>query len=60
MPETLKDFFDRALVARMAAAVGSTHPPFPGEAFTRDAARGLDRLELMARARHIASSCFTS
>jgi 3-methyladenine DNA glycosylase AlkC len=54
--EPLKLFFDRALVARIAAGFVRAWPGFPRQAFLRRAGAGLDGLELMARARHIAEA----
>jgi 3-methyladenine DNA glycosylase AlkC len=54
MADALKTFFSPRLVRRLAAAVAAAHPAFPGERFVRDASAGLDDLELLDRARHIA------
>ena len=54
MADTLKGFFSPALVRRLAEAITHVHPIFPERAFVRDATRGLDDLELLDRARHIA------
>jgi len=54
--EPLKAFFSPALVHRIGASIRAVHPPFPAEAFARDATRGLDALELLDRARHIAAA----
>ena len=56
MAGELKAFFSPALVRRLAGDVARAHPPFPREAFVRDACRGLDRLELLARGKHIADA----
>jgi 3-methyladenine DNA glycosylase AlkC len=54
--EPLKLFYDRPLVARIAAALHAAWPAFPSARFTHEAAAGLDRLELLARARQIAAA----
>jgi 3-methyladenine DNA glycosylase AlkC len=54
MAETLKTFFSPDLVRRLAGDIARVHPEFPARAFTRDACRGLDELELLDRGRHIA------
>ncbi|MCU0657733.1 MAG: DNA alkylation repair protein [Polyangiaceae bacterium] len=54
MAEPLKHFFDRTLVSRLGASLRSAQPDFPEQPFVSEAARGLDRMELMDRARHIA------
>lgn len=56
MAGELKSFFSPALVRRLAADVSRAHPGFPRRAFVRDACRGLDRLELLARGQHIAGA----
>lgn len=56
MGEPLKTFFSGALVRRLARDVARAHPRFPGRAFIKDACRGLDDLELLDRARHIAGA----
>lgn len=56
MADPLKTFFSPALVRRLAADLVAAHAPFPAAAFTRDATRGLDALELLDRGRHIASA----
>ncbi|MBX3214783.1 MAG: DNA alkylation repair protein [Labilithrix sp.] len=53
MADPLKEFFSPALVARLGRSLASAHPAFPEAAFVRDATRGLARLELLARSRHI-------
>jgi len=52
--EPLKTFFSEDLVKRLASDLTLTHPSFPNRVFVRDACRGLDQLELLDRARHIA------
>lgn len=54
MAEALKTFFSRSLVRRIAESISKVHAPFPATAFVRDACRGLENLELLARGRHIA------
>jgi 3-methyladenine DNA glycosylase AlkC len=52
--EPLKTFFSPALVRRLAADLARAEPSFPERAFVRRASSGLDSLELLDRARHIA------
>jgi 3-methyladenine DNA glycosylase AlkC len=54
--EPLKTFFSSALVRRLAQDIARVHPGFPVRAFTKDACRGLDALELLERGRHIAAA----
>lgn len=56
MGEPLKTFFCRALVRRLAGDIARVHPGFPVRAFTNDACRGLDALELLDRCKHIAEA----
>lgn len=56
MAEALKTFFSRGLVVRIAASFTAVHPAFPAPAFIRDATRGLEDLELLARARHVTAA----
>jgi 3-methyladenine DNA glycosylase AlkC len=56
MAEPLKTFFSIALVRRLAHDIARAHRAFPAEAFTNDACRGLDELELLDRGRHIAKA----
>lgn len=56
MAEALKTFFSRPLVKRLAASIVRVYPGFPALAFTRDACKGLEDLELLARGRHIAAA----
>jgi 3-methyladenine DNA glycosylase AlkC len=56
MGEPLKTFFSRALVRRLAGDIARVHPGFAVGAFTNDACRGLDGLELLDRGRHIADA----
>jgi len=56
MAESLKTFFSKALVARIAASIERIHPDFPSKRFVADACRGLDELELLDRARKIADA----
>ncbi|NUP05736.1 MAG: DNA alkylation repair protein [Polyangiaceae bacterium] len=53
MAEPLKGFFSAALVKRIAASLRAADGSFPAEAFTKEASRGLEKLELVDRARHI-------
>lgn len=55
-PFTLKTFFSPALVRRLGVDVARVHPAFPQRAFVQDACKGLQRLELLDRARHIAAA----
>jgi 3-methyladenine DNA glycosylase AlkC len=54
--EPLKTFFSSALVRRLARDIARVHSGFQVRAFTNDACRGLDGLELLGRARHIADA----
>ena len=54
MAQTLKTFFSPTLVRRLAADLVRAEPAFPERAFVRRALAGLDSLELLDRARHIA------
>jgi 3-methyladenine DNA glycosylase AlkC len=56
MGEPLKTFFSSALVRQLADDIARVHPDFPVRAFTNDACRGLDALELLDRGRHIAEA----
>ena len=56
MADTLKGFFSPELVRRLARELARTDGSFPASAFTRDASAGLEDLELLARARHIAGA----
>lgn len=56
MAEPLKAFFSAALVRDIGASLARAHPAFPLEPFVRDAARGLESLELLGRARLIAAA----
>jgi 3-methyladenine DNA glycosylase AlkC len=51
---TLKSFFSPALVRRLAASIARVYPPFPEDAFVKDACAGLRKLELLDRGKHIA------
>ncbi len=53
MAEALKTFFSPELVKRLGRSLTAADPSFPERAFVRDAAHGLDELELLDRARHI-------
>ncbi|HYC87984.1 MAG TPA: DNA alkylation repair protein [Thermoanaerobaculia bacterium] len=54
MADTLKSFFSPSLVRRLAKELAGVHPSFPERAFVKSATAGLDELELLDRARHIA------
>jgi len=54
--EPLKTFFSSALVRRLAGDIARVHPGFAARAFTNDACRGLEALELLDRGRHIADA----
>lgn len=56
MAEPLKAFFDPPLVRALAAELAAAWPAFPAERFVEQATAGLDALELMPRARHIAAA----
>lgn len=56
MAEPLKTFFSAELVARLAAAIERVHPRFAAREFAAHASAGLDSLELIARAEHIAAA----
>ena len=51
---SLKTFFSTALVKRLASDIARAHPEFAADEFIADACRGLQRLELLDRGRHIA------
>ncbi len=59
MPEPLKFFFSLELVDRIAQSIVAVHPRFPVRRFIDDAVRGLEELELLARAQHIANALHT-
>lgn len=54
MAEPLKNFFSPEIPARIAGMISGVHPSFDSAAFVADACRGLDALELLPRAWHIA------
>lgn len=56
MAAPLKDLLDAALVREIARELRSVHRAFDLEAFVARSTRGLDRLELTARAAHIADA----
>jgi 3-methyladenine DNA glycosylase AlkC len=56
MAEPLKHFFDARRVEGLAAMLRAVHPAFPGARFVAEASEGLEALELMPRARHIAQA----
>ncbi len=51
----LKSLLDETLVGLLADSMVPVHPPFDHKRFRRDTASGLDELELMPRADHIAT-----
>ncbi len=54
--EPLKHFFSKALVKRLGASLKAVHGPFDVRGFERDATRGLEALELLARAKRLADA----
>lgn len=56
MATLLKDHFDAAVVRSIAADVRAVHRHFDADAFTRDATKGLTKLELTARGSHVADA----
>jgi len=56
MAEPLKTFFSPALVRRLAADVARAEPGFASRRFIAQATAGLDALELLDRAKHIAAA----
>ena len=56
MAEKLKHFFNERLVRSIARELRRAHPPFREQTFVAACARGLDGLELTARAWHIAEA----
>jgi len=59
MSEPLKKFFSPALVGSLARDLVRAEPSFPADAFIAQATKGLDRLELIARGKHIAAALVT-
>ncbi|MBK8255966.1 MAG: DNA alkylation repair protein [Polyangiaceae bacterium] len=55
MAEPLKAFFSTQMVKRLGESIKAVYPAFALTPFIRDASRGLDSLELLPRAKHIAS-----
>ncbi len=53
MAEALKDFYNKDLIKRLANDVARAHKGFNKQVFIQRAQRGLDKLELLARAQHI-------
>jgi 3-methyladenine DNA glycosylase AlkC len=51
----LKDFYDETVVREIAGDILRVHPSFRPDDFVRDCLSGLDPLELVDRARHIAA-----
>ena len=56
MADSLKTFFSPALVGRLADEVVRADPSFRRDAFVAAATKGLQRLELLDRGRHIAQA----
>lgn len=56
MSTAFKDRIDAALVRRLGAAIAAADGSFEQKPFERDAARGLDGLELKARIAHVAAA----
>jgi 3-methyladenine DNA glycosylase AlkC len=56
MGEPLKTFFSKALVRRLARDLARAEPGFGARAFVAQATRGLEKLELLDRGRHIAAA----
>lgn len=56
MADSLKTFFDGTVVERLGAELQRVEPAFPRAAFVREASTGLERHELLGRARHIATA----
>ncbi len=56
MAEPVKLFFDADRVRAIGALLAAAHPAFPLAGFVADAGAGLDALELMGRAQHIADA----
>jgi 3-methyladenine DNA glycosylase AlkC len=54
--KALKHFFDRARVELLAEQIAAAWAGFEGAAFVEEASAGLDALELMQRAEHIAAA----
>jgi 3-methyladenine DNA glycosylase AlkC len=52
----LKAFFDKRRVSMIADQLGAAWTPFPRANFVREAAAGLDDLELVGRGRHISAT----
>src|SRR5687768_157274 len=56
MAEPLKHFFGPHVAVRIATMISTAYPRFPTDAFVADASNGLDALELVPRAGHIAKA----
>lgn len=54
MAEPLKNHFGPEIPRRIARMIGAQHAPFPQMDFVADALRGYEKLDLLARGRHIA------
>jgi 3-methyladenine DNA glycosylase AlkC len=56
MAEPLKNSFGEPAARRLAAMLRAAHPAFPERAFLKEACAGLEGLELVGRARHLAQA----
>ncbi|MBL8343635.1 MAG: DNA alkylation repair protein [Rubrivivax sp.] len=56
MAEPFKNLINAALVRQAAAHLRRSHPAFDGAAFTAEATRGLEALEMKQRTMHIATA----
>lgn len=56
MAEPLKNLFGPPVVRQIAGMLKAAHPAFATQRFTLDALNGLEALELMPRARHLAET----
>lgn len=56
MGEPLKSHFAVPVVRKIAAMLRAAHPAFPERRFVAEASKGLDDLELVDRARHVAGA----
>src|SRR5687768_2900214 len=54
MPDKLKHFFDENLIRSIASDLKRVYPAFDAKAFVTGCVSRIDRLELVARAAHIA------
>ena len=60
MADALKDFFDARQVGLIADGLVSAWPQFPVRTFRAQASRGLEGLELLDRARHVARALWAA